>query len=111
MSSEIGACAREEAFLRHWETGRYVCARCERTLYHSSDKWKGPCAWPSWRRPANDDAVSLHSVFHDEWREGYNGYTCEVYEVYCKGCDLFLGHQFADAKEKGDTHPKAYWRH
>ena len=38
-------------------------------------------------------------------------YTCEVLEVYCGQCELFVGHQFADAKEKGDTHPDALWRH
>lgn len=82
--------------------------------------------------------MSLHDVHHDEWVAGYNGYQCAVFEVYvptqqlavscqssashlrrgllaccryCKGCDLFLGHQFADAKEKGDRHPQAHWRH
>ena len=32
-------------------------------------------------------------------------------EVYCGGCELFLGHRFEDAREKGDVHPRAQWRH
>ena len=41
----------------------------------------------------------------------YNGYACAVRELYCASCDLFLGHMFADAAEKGDAHPEARWRH
>ena len=108
---EISAVVSDEMFLDHWEIGTYHCARCSRLLYRSRDKWNGPCAWPSWRQPASEDALSLHDVHHEEWVGGYNGYQCPVFEVYCKGCDLFLGHQFADAKEKGDRHPQAQWRH
>jgi peptide methionine sulfoxide reductase MsrB len=41
----------------------------------------------------------------------YNGYKCRVYEVYCGGCRLFLGHKFEDGPAKGDKHPDARWRH
>lgn len=69
------------------------------------DKFVGPCVWPSFRRAIRDDAISSACVFP------YNNYVCEVREVYCGKCDLFIGHQFADAKEKGDSHPDACWRH
>lgn len=96
-----------EQYLDEWRSGRYVCANCSRELYSSYDKWKGPCAWPSFRKSTTADAISTTQVF------GYNGYTCRVYEVYCGNadCDLFLGHQFEDAVEKGDKHPDARWRH
>jgi peptide methionine sulfoxide reductase MsrB len=42
---------------------------------------------------------------------GYNKYSCQVFEVHCGKCDLFIGHQFEDGKEKGDSHPAARWRH
>ncbi len=41
----------------------------------------------------------------------YNKYTCRVFEVYCGGCLLFLGHKFEDGAAKGDKHPQARWRH
>lgn len=83
-------------------------APCKGGEYVSQDKWRGPCPWPSFRRAAaepNGVKISLEKV------TGYNGYECEVFEAYCAGCDLFLGHKFGDAKEKGDTAPDAKWRH
>jgi peptide-methionine (R)-S-oxide reductase len=92
-------------YLHDWREGIYVCSRCCNPLYSSTDKWKGPCVWPSFRHAINDYAISTNVVYP------YNAYTCEVREVYCGKCSLFLGHQFADAKIKGDTHPDANWRH
>ena len=94
-----------ERFLAHWQPGVYACARCGRSLYHAKDKWSGPCIWPSWRRPVSGDAISASPLTR------YNSYTCAVAEVYCAGCELFLGHMFEDALEHGDTHPDARWRH
>merc|ERR1719221_312556 len=80
----------KEAFLDHWKDGTYNCARCSRPLYSSSSKWKGPCAWPSFRK-ALDQAITEVSV------SNYNAYTCTVLEIYCGGCQLFIGHAFEDA--------------
>jgi peptide-methionine (R)-S-oxide reductase len=94
-----------ETYLDHWEEGVYRCAQCQRALYDSKDKWTGPCVWPSFRRPYGPGAISTAQVLD------YNGYTVAVEEVYCGGCDLFIGHQFEDAVNHGDTHPDARWRH
>jgi hypothetical protein len=94
-----------EMYLHHWEKGTYRCARCSIALYSSEDKWVGPCVWPSFRKPIDDDAISATEVFP------YNRYTVTVKEVYCSKCDLFLGHQFEDGALKGDRHPNARWRH
>ena len=94
-----------ERFLAHWQPGVYACARCDRALYHSKDKWSGPCVWPSWRRPVAPGAISTSPLTR------YNSYTCAVAEVYCAGCELFLGHMFEDAIEHGDMHADARWRH
>ena len=85
--------------------GSYSCARCKHILYSSEDKWKGPCVWPSFRAPCNDDSILTIFV------ENYNNYSCRVAEVYCMKCELFIGHQFEDGKEKGDIHEFARWRH
>eukprot|EP00746_Dinoflagellata_sp_MGD_P041505 gnl/MRDRNA2_/MRDRNA2_200380_c0_seq1.p1 gnl/MRDRNA2_/MRDRNA2_200380_c0~~gnl/MRDRNA2_/MRDRNA2_200380_c0_seq1.p1 ORF type:complete len:119 (-),score=26.67 gnl/MRDRNA2_/MRDRNA2_200380_c0_seq1:82-438(-) len=99
----------KEHLLEEWRPGSYFCARCnEGPLYVSEDKWRGPCPWPSFRKAASEPGsvkISLEKVV------GYNGYECEVFEAYCGGCDLFLGHKFGDAKEKGDLAADAKWRH
>ncbi|CAE7550129.1 msrB [Symbiodinium natans] len=94
-----------EAFLDHWNAGVYSCARCHKQLYPSSSKWRGPCAWPSFRAPVAA-ALRTRPVV------GYGGYKCAVAELYCKGCNLFIGHCFQDAFELGDKGPESTgWRH
>lgn len=94
-----------EKYLHHWDIGIYKCSRCLTPLYSSKDKYVGPCVWPSFRKPVELDSLSTTEVI------GYNNYKVTVKEVYCGKCDLFIGHQFADAKEKGDTYIHALWRH
>ena len=131
-----------------WAVGTYVCARCQRPLFASKDKWSGPCVWPSWRRPidaqqqqrqqqqqqlntsphpppplppshelstcgggsaADRDAAAdtfperrkqqaaaaatMGGAVAETFLGRYNTYECQVAEVYCGGCDLFLGHK------------------
>lgn len=105
LSAAAGPAGRGEAFLDHWGAGSYACARCGRAAYASAAKWRGPCAWPSFRGPVRG-AVALRPVV------GYNRYACKVAEVYCGGCHLFIGHAFEDAREKGDHGPECTgWRH
>lgn len=94
-----------EQFRFHFQSGIYTCARCHLGLYSSKDKWPGPCVWPSFRKPLEGLSISTTEVFP------YNKYTVTVKEVYCSGCDLFVGHQFEDGVMKGDSHPEARWRH
>lgn len=94
-----------ERYLHHWEEGIYCCSRCRTPLYTSFDKYRGPCIWPSFRQPINPLNVATRKVYP------YNKYVVAVKEVYCGQCDLFIGHQFEDARMKGDTHPNARWRH
>merc|ERR1712037_1066543 len=69
----------KEALFDHWETGVYACSRCKQELYTSRAKWKGPCAWPSFRKPLMENSISTRLV------SNYNGYKCEVAEVFCSG--------------------------
>ena len=93
-----------EEFRYHFEYGIYKCSRCQKSLFSSNDKYNGPCVWPSFRKSLHIDSISTTEVFP------YNNYLVCVKEVYCGDCDLFIGHQFEDAKAKGDTHPNAHWR-
>ena len=103
----------KEEYNDHWEIGRYACARCGHVLYENDAKFVGPCLWPSFRKPSTTRSwwrkPSLHTavVPHGD----YNHYTCEVHEVYCAACRLFLGHAFEDGATSGDVHPEARWRH
>jgi peptide-methionine (R)-S-oxide reductase len=106
MMEEISRVVCQESFTAFWKPGHYHCSRCEHVLYHSSSKFDGPCAWPSFR----SEADSASSLFLNHVTE-YNNYTCTVYEIYCGNCKLFLGHKFEDGPLKGDTHPDAHWRH
>ena len=74
-----------EEFVNLWEVGCYVCSRCRRKLYESFDKWSGPCVWPSFRRPVSNCSVKQIEVYP------YNNYVVAVCEIYCGGCDLFIG--------------------
>jgi peptide-methionine (R)-S-oxide reductase len=94
-----------EQYLKHWEEGVYNCSRCCQPLYSSTDKYRGPCVWPSFRKPIYSNSISTTVVYP------YNSYKVTVKEVYCGKCDLFIGHQFEDAKLKGDNHINAHWRH
>lgn len=67
------------------QAGAFICARCRQLLYRSQAKFEGPCIWPSFRSGASDNALYERKV------EAYNNYACEVREVYCGGCRLFLG--------------------
>jgi peptide-methionine (R)-S-oxide reductase len=94
-----------ERFLHHWEHGVYACAQCGVEAYSSADKWTGPCTWPSWRVPISPESISAVEV------AVYGDYKCTVKEIYCRRCDLFLGHMFEDARDQGDCHADARWRH
>mmetsp|Transcript_15849 Transcript_15849/g.34416 ORF Transcript_15849/g.34416 Transcript_15849/m.34416 type:complete len:128 (-) Transcript_15849:9-392(-) len=104
---QISTVVSKELYNDHWEKGRYNCARCELALYASESKFVGPCMWPSFRKPHG--AMSLYT--RRVPTGSYNQYTCEVHELYCCGCQLFLGHKFKDGVACGDTHPEAQWRH
>lgn len=96
MISDIITWGEEHRYEKR--NGAYLCSQCNRHLFDSCDKWDGPCVWPSFRKPFQEDSISTTEVFP------YNNYTVVVKEVYCGGCDLFIGHQFEDGVDKGDRY-------
>ena len=72
----------------------------------SSAHPRGPCLWPSFREGVADGLKTIVVP-----AGSYNAYECEVHELYCGGCSLFLGHKFDDGPASGDTHADARWRH
>ena len=81
----------ERAFTGQYEknkaAGEYVCAGCGQPLFESAAKFDSGSGWPSFTRPAGDEAVEEH-------RDMSHGMVRT--EVLCSRCQGHLGHVFPD---------------
>ena len=72
--------------------GIYRCGGCGAELFESDSKYDSGSGWPSFTRPAGEEAV-------DEHRDQSHGMT--RVEVRCKKCEGHLGHVFPDGPGPG----------
>lgn len=68
-------------------TGRYACVCCGATLFDSETKFDSGTGWPSFWKPAEDNAIGYESDA---------SYGMVRTEVMCKKCNSHLGHVFDD---------------
>ena len=69
------------------DPGIFVCVCCGHELFSSSHKFDSGSGWPSFFKPAAEDAVETKPD---------NGLFTHRTEVLCPRCDAHLGHVFDD---------------
>ena len=78
------------ALLDMHDPGKFLCAGCGAELFSSSDKFDSGSGWPSFTRPAGQEAIEEHA-------DASHG--LERTEVVCSRCGGHLGHVFGDGPE------------
>ncbi|MFN8611060.1 MAG: peptide-methionine (R)-S-oxide reductase MsrB [Vulcanimicrobiota bacterium] len=74
-------------YYNNHDKGQYSCAGCGQLLFTSEDKFESGTGWPSFVRPAADNAVL---------EEADHSWGMERVEVQCANCGGHLGHVFED---------------
>lgn len=67
--------------------GMFTCVCCGEPLFSSADKFESGTGWPSYTRPASEEAIDEHKD---------RSFFMVRTEVRCHRCDAHLGHVFPD---------------
>ena len=69
-----------------YESGTYVCRRCDAPLYRSEDKFDARCGWPAFDDEIKDALIRIED----------NSFGMKRVEICCSNCKGHLGHVFED---------------
>ena len=67
--------------------GMYRCVCCGEPLFSSETKFHSGCGWPSFYKPASEEAIN---------EESDSSFGMRRTEVICSKCGAHLGHVFPD---------------
>ena len=74
---------------KHFESGNYHCADCDKLLFSSDSKFDSGCGWPAFsEEDVNANITQLKDTSHGMVR----------IEVRCSNCDSHLGHLFHESR-------------
>ena len=74
---------------KHFESGNYHCADCDKLLFSSDSKFDSGCGWPAFsEEDESANIAQLKDTSHGMVR----------IEVRCSECDSHLGHLFHEAR-------------
>ncbi len=74
---------------KHFESGGYYCADCDKLLFSSDAKFDSGCGWPAFSDEVEDAEITqLKDTSHGMVR----------IEVRCSKCDSHLGHLFHESR-------------
>ncbi len=74
-------------YLKHFETGIYLCIRCETPLFSSETKYDSGSGWPSFSAPIKQENIETKPDTR---------LNLTRTEVLCANCKAHLGHVFDD---------------
>ncbi len=90
--TQLGATERpfDNKYWNNHEDGTYHCIVCGQELFGSDTKYESGSGWPSFFKPAKNDAVK---------EESDNTLGMKRTEILCSKCGAHLGHVFDDGPE------------